>query len=126
MKPFIFCEKKKYESTMFSIICMFIASKTIDFVLFGAVNSKVCYIITDESVPIKDAIVTKLHRGVTFLHGEGAWSHKEKDIILCVIRQSQIVDLKHIVRAIDEHAFVIVSDSREIFGKGFISISDEN
>ena len=117
---------KKYESAMYSIICMFIASKTIDFVLFGAVNSKVCYIITDESVPIKDAIVTKLHRGVTFLHGEGAWSHKEKDIILCVIRQSQIVDLKHIVRAIDEHAFVIVSDSREIFGKGFISISDEN
>ena len=114
--------RRKYQHINF----MFIASKTIDFVLFGAVNSKVCYIITDESVPIKDAIVTKLHRGVTFLHGEGAWSHKEKDIILCVIRQSQIVDLKHIVRAIDEHAFVIVSDSREIFGKGFISISDEN
>lgn len=117
---------KKYDSAMYAIICMFIASKVIDLVLYGAVNSKVCYVITDESVAVKDAIVNKLGRGVTYLHGEGAWSGKEKNVILCVIKQSQIVELKKLVEAIDERAFLIVSDSREVFGKGFSYIGDES
>ncbi len=116
---------KRYDSAMYAIICMFIASKVIDLVLYGAVNSKVCYIITDKSAEIKDGLLNRLHRGVTYLHGKGAWSGEEKDIILCVIKQSQIVELKHLVRAIDDRAFVIVSDSREVFGNGFSYIGDE-
>ena len=117
---------KKYEAAMYSMICMFISSRVIDVVLFGAVNSKVCYIITDESERIKDAIMNGLNRGVTFLHGEGAWSGKEKNVILCVIKQNQIVELKKLVQQIDEKAFMIVSDSREVFGKGFSYIGDKN
>ena len=116
---------KRYDSAMYAIICMYIASKVIDLVLYGTVNSKVCYIITDRSEEIKDGLTTRLHRGVTFLHGKGAWSGQEKDIILCVIKRSQIVELKHLVRAVDERAFVIVSDSREVFGNGFSYIGDE-
>ena len=116
---------KRYDSAMYAIICMYIAAKVIDLVLYGAVNSKVCYIITDRSAEVKDALLNELHRGVTFLHGKGAWSGEEKDIILCVIKQNQIVELKHKIRAIDERAFVIVSDSREVFGKGFSYIGDE-
>ena len=116
---------KKIDSAMYAIICMYISTKVIDLVLFGAANSKVSYIITDRSEEIKDAIVSELNRGVTFLHGEGAWTHKEKDIILCVIKSRQIVELKHLVKRIDPSAFVIVSDSHEIFGKGFTYIGDE-
>ena len=117
---------RKYEAAMYAIICMFISSKVIDLVLFGAVNSKVCYIITDESEGVKDAIVNELSRGVTFLHGEGAWSGKEKNVILCVIKQNQIVELKKLVQRIDEKAFMIVSDSREVFGQGFSYIGDRS
>lgn len=116
---------RRYDSAMYAIICMFIASKVIDLVLYGAVNSKVCYIITDKSEEIKDGIVNALHRGVTFLHGEGAWSGQAKHVILCVIKQSQIVELKHLVGAVDDRAFVIVSDSREVFGNGFSYLGDE-
>ena len=116
---------RKYEAAMYAMICMFIASKVIDLVLFGAVNSKVCYIITDESESIKSAIMNELSRGVTFLRGEGAWSGKEKNVILCVIKQNQIVELKKLVQRLDEKAFMIVSDSREVFGKGFSYIGDK-
>lgn len=116
---------KRYDSAMYAIICMYIASKMIDLVLYGAINSKVCYIITEKSAEIKDGLVNQLHRGVTFLHGKGAWSGEERDVILCVIKQSQIVELKHLVRAVDDHAFVIVSDSREVFGNGFSYIGDD-
>lgn len=116
---------KRFDSAMYAIICMFIASKVIDLVLYGAVNSKVCYIITDRSEEIKDGLMNGLHRGVTFLHGEGGWSGEEKHVILCVIKQRQIVELKHLVDAVDPKAFVIVSDSREVFGQGFAYIGDE-
>ena len=117
---------RKYDSAMYAVICMFIASRVIDLVLYGAVNSKVCYVITDESTAIKDAIVNRLGRGVTYLHGEGAWSGKEKNVILCVIKQTLIVELKRLVEGIDGNAFMIVSDSREVFGKGFSYLGDEN
>ncbi len=116
----------KLDSAMYSAICMFITSQVVDIVLYGAVNSKVCYVITDESVKVKEAITCKLRRGVTYIHGEGAWSGQQKNIILCVIKRNQIVELKKIVREIDEKAFMIVSDSREVFGKGFTHIADEN
>lgn len=116
----------RYDSAMYAMICMFITTKVIDLVLYGAINSKVCYIITDESVKIKDAIMEKLGRGVTFLHGEGGWSGKEKDVVLCVIKQRQIVELKQLVKRIDEAAFMIVSDSREVFGQGFSYIGSDN
>lgn len=116
----------KLDSAMYSAICMFITSQVVDIVLYGAVNSKVCYVITDESTAVKEAITGKLRRGVTYIHGEGAWSGQEKKIILCVIKRNQIVELKKLVRAIDEKAFMIVSDSREVFGKGFTHIDDEN
>ena len=117
---------KRYDSAMYAIICMFIASRVIDLVLYGAVNSKVCYIITDKSEEIKDGILNDLHRGATFLNGEGAWSGQTKHVILCVIKQSQIVELKQLVKAKDDQAFVIVSDSREVFGNGFAYIGEEN
>lgn len=117
---------KKYDSAMYTMICMYVGSQVIDLVLYGAVNSKVCYIITDESIAIKNAIVEQLHRGVTFLHGEGAWSGTEKNIILCVIKTRQIVELKKIVKSLDENAFMILSDSREVFGKGFTYIGNED
>ena len=116
---------KRYDSAMYAIICMYIASKVIDLVLYGAINSKVCYIITDRSTEIKDGLMNQLHRGVTFLHGKGAFSGEERDVILCVIKQSQIVELKHLIRALDDKAFVIVSDSREVFGNGFSYIGEE-
>ena len=116
---------RRYDSAMYALICMFITTKVIDLVLYGAVNSKVCYIITDESVKIKDAIMERLGRGVTFLHGEGGWSGKEKDVVLCVIKQRQIVELKQLVKSLDEAAFMIVSDSREVFGQGFSYIGND-
>lgn len=116
----------KLDSAMYSAICMFITSQVVDIILYGAVNSKVCYVITDMSAEVKEAITDKLRRGVTYIHGEGAWSGRRKNIILCVIKRNQIVELKKLVREIDDNAFMIVSDSREVFGKGFTHISDEN
>lgn len=114
----------KYDSSMYAVITTFISGKVVDLVLYGAANSKLCYIITDNSSLIKDAIVEQMRRGVTLLNGEGAYSGKEKKVILCVIKQQQIVQLRKLVHALDENAFVVVTESHEVFGKGFANIAD--
>lgn len=114
----------RYDSVMYALISMFVYTKLIDLVLYGVASTKVCYIITDESEKVREALTDHLHRGLTFLRGAGGYSGKEKNVILCVIRPREILELKTIVRGIDDKAFLIVTDSREVFGSGFTSIYD--
>ena len=114
-----------YESSMYSIIAMFVTSKVIDLVLYGIDNASICYIISEKSdLLAKDIISGPIKRGVTILNGEGAYSHHQKHVIMCVIKRTQIAELKRIVRSEDENAFVILSDAKNVFGNGFDSISE--
>ena len=115
----------KYESAMYSVICMFVTGRVIDLVLYGIGNSSVCYIISRKGEEISREIMDgSLHRGVTLLNATGAASGERHDVILCVIKCSQIAELKRIVKDIDDRAFVIVTDAKNVFGKGFDNISE--
>ena len=114
----------RVEAAMYAVIAMFVVSKVIDLVLYGIDNSSVCYIISENSEQLVKDITDKLHRGVTILSGEGAYSHKDKQVLLCVIKRTQIADIRKIISNIDENAFFIVSDAKNVFGKGFGDISD--
>lgn len=114
----------RVEAAMYAVIAMFVVSKVIDLVLYGIDNSSVCYIISENSEQLVKDITDNLHRGVTILSGEGAYSHKDKQVLLCVIKRTQIADIRKIIRNIDENAFFIVSDAKNVFGKGFGDISD--
>ena len=116
-----------YESAMYSVIAMFVVSKVIDLVLYGIDNSCICYIISERSQEISNEIISgHMHRGVTILDGRGAYSGKEKQVIMCVIKRQQISEIRRIIRNIDENAFFIVSDAKNVFGNGFESIKDNN
>ena len=113
---------KKYDSCMYTMIEMFISSKVVNLVLYGPGVSEVCYIITNNVNAIKSAITCTMGRGVTLLRGEGAWSGKEMQVILCVVKRPEIAQLREVVCSVDEHAFVIVSEAKEVFGRGFGNI----
>ena len=114
----------RVEAAMYAVIAMFVVSKVIDLVLYGIDNSSVCYIISENSEQLVKDITDKLHRGVTILSGEGAYSHRDKQVLLCVIKRTQIADIRKLIKNIDENAFFIVSDAKNVFGKGFGDISD--
>lgn len=114
----------RVEAAMYAVIAMFVVSKVIDLVLYGIDNSSMCYIISENSDRLVKDITDKLHRGVTIIEGEGAYSHKEKQVLLCVIKRTQIADIRRLIKSIDENAFFIVSDAKNVFGKGFGDISD--
>ena len=115
----------KYESAMYSVIGMYVVSKVIDLALYGIDNSSLCYIISENSEElIKGIISGPLRRGVTVLEGEGAFSHRQKHVIMCVIKHTQIAEMRRLVRSLEEHAFFVVTDVKNVFGKGFESISE--
>ena len=111
-----------YDSAMYGIISMFIVSKSVDLVLYGGASSKMCYIISDESERVKEAIVSQLNRGVTVIHGEGAYSGMPKQVLLCVVKRQQVMALRTIVQASDEKAFMFFTDARDVYGEGFMNL----
>ncbi len=115
---------KKVEGAMYAVISMFVVSKVIDLVLYGIDNSNVCYIISEKSEQLVQDITDRLHRGVTILEGEGAYSHQNKQVLLCVVKRTQIADIRKIIKNVDENAFFIITDAKNVFGKGFGNISD--
>lgn len=116
---------QNYESAMYSAIMMFVVNRTVDLVLYGVDNSCMCIIISEHSQQLIDEILAGvMHRGVTILNGEGAYSHQEKHVIMSVIKRTQIAEIRRIVKSIDTKAFFIVTDVKNVFGKGFEDISE--
>lgn len=115
----------QYDHAMYTVVGVYLSAKVIDLVLYGASPSKLCYIISERSEEIKQDIVNTLDRGVTAISGKGAYSGLDKQILLCVVKRQQIVEIKRIVKNIDTSAFVIVTDTRDVFGEGFGDITME-
>ena len=116
---------KHYESAMYSLIGMYVVSKVVDLALYGIDNSSLCYIVSEKSEELAQEILSgHVHRGVTILEGEGAYSHRRKNVIMCVIKRTQMGEMRRLVRRVDEHAFFIVTDAKNVFGTGFENISE--
>lgn len=115
----------RYESAMYSLIAMYVTTKVVDLVLYGIDNACLCYIISERTEEITREIVSgPLHRGVTLLDGRGAYSGAHRDVMMCVIKRQQIGQLKRLVRNVDEKAFFIVTNAKNVFGNGFESFSE--
>ena len=60
-------------------------------------------------------------RGVTFLHGQGAFTRRERNVVFVVVTLTQVAKMKMIINAIDPDAFVIIMSANEVMGHGFSS-----
>lgn len=110
-------------SALYGLVAMFIASTVMDTVLYGMDTAKVAYIISDHTEELRQHITCEMKRGATVLHGHGAWSGEQKEVLLVAFKQRQIVPLKAAVKEIDPSAFLIVCNAHEVLGDGFGSYS---
>jgi len=108
-----------WEQAMYSILAYYIAYKMIDIVIQGMEESKSVYIISDDIDEIGQTIMDRLGRGVTFLHGEGAYTGNDKKVIFTVITRLEESKLKSIVAEIDDHAFLAIGNIAEVRGGRF-------
>ena len=109
---------------MFTLICMYVNSQVTDKVSAGFNRKKAILIVSDKSRKIADEIINVVGRGVTFLHGQGAFTGREKNVILVVVSLTQIAKIKLITHSIDEHAFLLIMSASEVMGRGFTEPAD--
>ena len=108
-----------WDKAMYSLVAYFIAFKVIDTVIEGLDESKAVMIVSDRPDEIADALMARLGRGVTVLHGEGGYTKERKDVLYSVITRLEMAKLKSIIDEIDEGAFVTINDVHEVMGGRF-------
>jgi uncharacterized membrane-anchored protein YitT (DUF2179 family) len=84
--------------------------------------SKYFNVICSDPEPLCDFIKTQLHRGATIVPAKGAFSGKDKYIILTALGRIEAVRLRNFIKENDPEAFLLISNTSEIIGKGFHSI----
>lgn len=105
---------------LYSVISLWIISYVIDRILEGFNFAKLIFVVSDFSTEISHNINTRLSRGATILDGYGSYTKNRKEIIMCTIKVNEIPLFKDIVKTVDENAFVLITDVREVLGEGFL------
>lgn len=109
------------ETALYAILTYLVASKTVDFVVHGIEEYTSVMIVSQKSNEIKEAIITRLGRGVTILKGKSGYGkngHQEKeiDVIFSVITRLELQRLKTEITKIDPDAFVVENSVNDIKG----------
>ena len=110
---------KEIEIGLYSWITIFIVGKIIDVVFEGINFCKIVFIISDSFKEISDCILDSLNRGATSIYAKGLYLNKEKEIIMCIVKRSDVIKIKNLSKKIDKNSFIVVTDAREVYGLGF-------
>jgi len=110
---------KQIEIGLYSAVAIFISGKMVDIIFEGIYYTKLLIIISDKSEEIAKEIADKVERGITGLNGKGMYTNNEKLVLMCAVSRRDIGEVKKIIKEIDKKSFVIVTDAREVLGKGF-------
>ncbi len=107
------------QTGLFSIMGLVLKTLVVDMVIESINLSKFFTIVTSKPEPIARYIHETLHRGATIEQAEGSYSGEKRYVILTAIRRHQAVALRVYARQVDPHAFIMITNSSEIIGKGF-------
>ncbi len=110
-------------ASLYAVFAVYITSRVSDLITEGGKFSKAVYIISDRYEQIADAVLHQMNRGTTLLPAVGMYRSEERNMLFCVVSKKEVVVLKEYIKQIDVHAFVIVTDVREVLGEGFLEYS---
>lgn len=110
---------KELEIGLYSAISIYLMGKVIDIIFEGVGFSKMVFIISEKYLQISDAINKQVLRGTTGIYSKGMYTNKEKMMLMCVASRAEIIEIREIANKIDPKSFIIITNVREVYGKGF-------
>lgn len=113
------------DKALYAGLVVFVTSFLLDVVLYGRDGAKLIYIISDCSETITKRLLEELDIGVTHVQGTGAYSGRNKNVIMCAIKKQMAYKAEEIVKEEDPLAFMIVTSATEIYGEGYKSYFSE-
>ncbi|MGN0169355.1 MAG: YitT family protein [Lachnospiraceae bacterium] len=107
------------ESILYGIVLIMIYTMTMEkFLVFGSTRVEV-KIISQKSREIKEAILSKVDRGVTLLNAKGGFAEEPYEMIFTVVSSRELAKVERIVREMDPTCFMTVCQVKEVRGRGF-------
>lgn len=108
------------DRALVTVISLYIGTKVMEFVIEGLNTKKAMTIISSKPDEVAKAIDEQVGRGLTILNGHGYYTREEKDVLYVVITKTQVSRAKKIIRSIDNQAFLVIHDVRDVYGNGFL------
>jgi len=116
---------RNVESALYAVILTYVSSSVVNSILIGTDLSNGAFIITDKPKEMSDAIMLKLHRGVTAIQATGMYTHKDRTMLLCAVRRHEAIALKRIISETDPTAFMLLANVQEVLGRGFKQVLND-
>ena len=107
------------EKAMYAILAIIMNGLMIDFTLRGLEQSSEVLIFSEKLDEIKRFILEDLERGATIVPAIGAYTGKERKILMTVVRRRELAELIHVIKEVDPKAFVVIGEVRQVLGEGF-------
>ena len=104
---------------LYSLVLFFITFKATNLFMVGFDYKKQVIIVSTHAEEISQRIMDEVNRGVTILHGEGGYTRRPLQVILVVVKLTQLAHLETIIKEVDPMAFVTIQDANNVFGRGF-------
>lgn len=111
------------KNVLFTIIMLFITERATSFIIEGFNPKKAVTVISNKSEDISNVINSFTGRGSTILNGKGGYGKNETSMLYVVVPQSQVTRVKSMVSEIDENAFLVIHDVRDVLGNGFMNMN---
>lgn len=106
--------------SLYSLICIFVASRVIDYIIDGASYDKLLFIISNNhSEELREYIIKDMDRSATYIKASGMYTGNEKEMIFLVISRREVAQVQRKIKEIDPLAFLVVTDAYDTYGEGF-------
>ena len=107
---------------LFSLLGLVIKAFVVDSVIESINLCKYFSIVTACPDAICDYVIREMNRSSTVIDAVGAYSHEDRKVIMVACRRSEAVKLRHFIKTVDPKAFMFITNTSEIIGKGFRSV----
>ena len=111
------------ELALVSMIAMFVCNVAFNAALRGLNRTNTIFIISDKWDEIAPLVLNELHRGVTYIHAEGAYTGAPRKLVYCIVRSVELAKVKRIVKDHDPNALFSIIETQEVVGRGFGSFN---
>lgn len=110
---------KTTEAVLYGILALFLSTNAIDWLMKSLNISKLAFVITDKGQEISDFLISTSPRGVTLVEATGGYTHENRQVLICALKESELPEFQRKILAMDGDAFIIYSESQQIVGNGF-------
>lgn len=110
---------KNIEVMIYAGIALMLQSMIMNKVLYGGDGARMIYVISHKNDEIASRLMKEVDVGATFVHGNGAYSGKDFEVLMVVMRAKLLPQARDVVKQVDDGAFMIVTNATSVFGEGF-------